>query len=116
MLAQRDDHETTNNWYPGETLSDPRYQVSDVDLLAARARRAFHEYFPTAPVPGADGRIYRKVAYGPLLEVFLLDLRTYQGPNTSNDQPAPGDLGASSEKPRWPGCCASCVGRGRRGR
>ena len=27
------------------------------------------------------GRIYRKVSYGPLLDIFLLDMRSYRGPN-----------------------------------
>ncbi len=91
VLAQWDDHETTNNWYPGEILDDPRYtQERDVDVLAARANRAFHEYMPIRQARDEEGRIYRKVGYGPLLDVFFLDMRTYRGPNTSNDQPEQG--------------------------
>lgn len=86
VFAQWDDHETINNWYPGEVLDDPRYTVTDVDLLASRARRAFHEYFPVAETPSEAGRVYRKSSYGPSLDVFFLDLRTYRGPNGSNDQ------------------------------
>ena len=86
VIAQWDDHETTNNWYPGEILADPRYTVTDVDLLAARANQAFHEYFPTSTALQEPGRVYRKIAYGPSLDVFVLDLRTYRGPNTTNDQ------------------------------
>lgn len=88
MLAQWDDHETTNNWYPGEVLNDPRYtRERDVDVLAARANQAFHEFMPIRQAPSEEGRVYRKVAYGPSLDVFFLDMRTYRGPNTSNDQP-----------------------------
>ncbi|WP_435011410.1 alkaline phosphatase D family protein [Tundrisphaera lichenicola] len=90
ILAQWDDHETLNNWYPGETLEDPRYQVRDVDLLSARARRAFFEYLPTRANPDDPSRIYRSVRYGPRLEVFLIDQRTYRGPNSSNRQPESG--------------------------
>ena len=43
-LAQWDDHETRNNWYPGQILEDERYAVKSVDLLSARARRAFLDY------------------------------------------------------------------------
>jgi alkaline phosphatase D len=45
VLAQWDDHEVRNNWYPGEVIaaSDPRYTEKSVDVLAARARRAFAE-------------------------------------------------------------------------
>lgn len=90
-LALWDDHETTNNWYPGETLDDPRYaNVRSVDLLAARARRAFFENHPIRPHPEAAGRIYRKVAVAPSVDVFALDLRTYRGANSANDQTEPG--------------------------
>ncbi len=90
ILAQWDDHETTNNWYPGEILDDPRYSVRSVDLLAARARRAFFEYLPTRIHPDDPSRIYRSVPYGPMLEVFLIDQRTHRGPNSANRQPEPG--------------------------
>ncbi len=91
VVAQWDDHETTNNWYPGEVLTDPRYdQEQRVDVLARRARRAWGEY---QPVPasvtrgrGGDastpGRLYRKVGRGRHLEVFCLDMRTFKDPNT----------------------------------
>jgi alkaline phosphatase D len=41
---------------------------------------------------GDGGReaIYRSCAYGPLLELFALDLRSYRGPNSTNRQSAPG--------------------------
>ena len=29
-------------------------------------------------VPAQDGRIYRKIAYGPLLDVFMIDMRSYR--------------------------------------
>lgn len=90
MFAQWDDHETVNNWYPGEVLDDPRYTTTDVDVLAARAKRAFHEYMPVREQRAEEGRIYRMVPHGPSLDIFFLDMRTYRGPNTANDQPAPG--------------------------
>lgn len=85
VFAQWDDHETTNNWYPGEQLTgDDRYTVKSASLLAARGKRAFFEYMPI----GHDNnlRICRTISRGPLLELFFLDLRTYRGKNTSNRQ------------------------------
>jgi alkaline phosphatase D len=79
QLVQWDDHEVTNNWYPGEVLTDDRYTVRDVDTLAARGRQAFLEYMPLA-----GNRIDRALPYGPLVDVFALDLRTYRGPNSEN--------------------------------
>jgi alkaline phosphatase D len=88
-LMQWDDHDVLNNWYPGEVLTDERYTVRDVDTLAARARRAFAEYCPVSTLaPGdADGRVHRVVRRGPLLDVFLLDMRTYRNANSPGRQP-----------------------------
>ena len=86
MLVQWDDHEVYNNWWPGETLPvnehrKTSYKSSNALLLAARASRAFHEYMPLRPAAAEAGRVYRKIAYGPLLDVFMLDMRSYRGPN-----------------------------------
>lgn len=79
---QWDDHEVTNNWSPGKDLSgDARYTEKSIALLAARGARAFHEMTPVRLTPAEPGRIYRKIAYGPSLDVFFLDLRSYRGPN-----------------------------------
>ncbi|MEV6104580.1 alkaline phosphatase D family protein [Streptomyces sp. NPDC051940] len=97
VVAQWDDHEVVNNWYPGEILTDPRYTEQRVDVLAARARRAFAEYFPLSTLrPDGDGRVYRVVRQGPLLDVFVLDMRTYRDANSPNRQPEDGQgiLGA----------------------
>lgn len=79
---QWDDHEVTNNWSASKDLSkDDRYTEKSVALLSARAGRAFHEMTPIRYTPAEPGRVYRKIAYGPLLDVFFLDLRSYRGPN-----------------------------------
>lgn len=88
QLVQWDDHETTNNWYPGEQLlSDDRYTVKSASLLAARGKRAFFEYTPIRAHITAPERIYRGFSYGPSLDIFMLDMRTHRGPNTYNRQP-----------------------------
>lgn len=103
VFAQWDDHEVTNNWYPGEILDDPDYTEKDVDKLAARGRRAFFDYMPIRVSTADPDRIYRKANYGPLLDVFFLDMRSYRGPNARNLQTArseeAGILG--SEQVRW---------------
>lgn len=88
QIWQWDDHEVVNNWSDAKTLKDdPRYTVKDIPLLIGRATKAFLEYAPLRP-NGADEpeRIYRKLAYGKLLDVFVLDMRSYRGPNTANTQ------------------------------
>jgi alkaline phosphatase D len=87
MIAQWDDHEVRNNWYPGQRLDDDnRYTVKSVDLLAARARRAFLDYMPMRFNADDPERIYRAFSCGPLLDVIMLDERSYRGPNTPNRQ------------------------------
>jgi alkaline phosphatase D len=86
IFAQWDDHEVTNNWWPGEPLTRAEHQrkkyvEKNALLLAARASRAFHEYMPLRFTQAEPGRIYRKISYGPLLDVFMLDMRSYRGPN-----------------------------------
>ena len=88
ILAQWDDHEVVNNWYPGEILDDPRYVVKDVDRLTARARQAF---FDCLPIRGqSTDTIHRVLAHGPLLELFFLDMRTYRAANSANRQTSAG--------------------------
>lgn len=93
MVYQWDDHETRNNWYPGQVIDDDRYTEKNIDVLAARARRAAHEYTPITP----RGTIYRKIPHGPLLDVFMLDMRTYKDPNGPDSSPTAtaGLLGAA---------------------
>ncbi|MCA0136133.1 alkaline phosphatase D family protein [Pseudosulfitobacter pseudonitzschiae] len=87
IIAQWDDHEVTNNWYPDEVLAeDDRYTVKSMQTLSARAHRAFHEMMPTRQSLAEPMRVYRKVSYGPLLDIFVIDMRTYRGDNTANTE------------------------------
>ncbi|MEM8868516.1 MAG: alkaline phosphatase D family protein [Verrucomicrobiota bacterium] len=91
VIQQWDDHEVVNNWYPGEhLLDDDRYKVKDVNLLAHRARTAYFDCNPVRPHVTDPRRIYRKIERGPLLDLFVIDLRSYRGPNTHNHQPKAG--------------------------
>jgi alkaline phosphatase D len=85
-FAQWDDHEVTNDWWPGMPL---RVGDADITALAARGCRAFHEFMPTREFAAERGRIYRRIAYGPLLDVFMLDMRSYRGPNGGESEAMP---------------------------
>jgi len=85
-FSQWDDHEVTNNWWPGEELTRAehkakKYVEKNALLMAARSSRAFHEYMPMRETQLEPGRVYRKISYGPSLDVFMLDMRSYRGPN-----------------------------------
>ncbi|WP_172329566.1 alkaline phosphatase [Mangrovicoccus sp. HB161399] len=89
---QWDDHEVVNNWSDSKDLSgDDRYTEKNVRVLAARAGQAFHEMTPISYQPAEPGRVYRKMSYGPMVDVFFLDMRAYRGPNTKNLQEAIND-------------------------
>ncbi|WP_331446318.1 alkaline phosphatase D family protein [Streptomyces xanthochromogenes] len=102
-IVQWDDHEVRNNWYPGQILDDVRYTEKNIDVLAARSRRAFSEYFPISTLGTGDraGRVQRVLRHGPLLDVFVLDMRTYRDANSPDRQPDDrvGILG--SEQLQW---------------
>jgi alkaline phosphatase D len=101
QIQQWDDHETHNNWYPGEILDDPLYTERRVDVLKFRARQAWHEYMPITPRYDAEERIYRVLHHGPLLDVFVLDMRWYRDAN-SPDKQAFNDGGIlGDEQARW---------------
>ena len=107
-IAQWDDHETTNNWYPGEIIDDDRYTERSCDVLSSRGRRAWQEHqpVPVRRLVDRDGdgfaprRIYRRIPRGSHLDVFCLDMRSHRGSNAlSATEGAPGILGTEQE--RW---------------
>ena len=117
QIWQWDDHEVTNNWSPSKELDDRYRQVRDIDTLVRRARQAYLEYAPMRVARGDKlGRIYRKVSYGPLLDVFVLDMRSYRGPNTDNLQSEQGAQTVFSAVSSCAGSSASCAPRGRPGK
>ncbi len=91
QYVQWDDHEVTNNWFAERVLEDQRYTVKSCALLAARAKRAMFEFTPLVGHPREPERVYRRIRRGPLVDGFMLDMRTYRGPNSENQQTALGD-------------------------
>ena len=88
QVWQWDDHEFRNNWSPGNVEG------------SAAARQAFREYAPMRMRPGVD-RIYRKVSYGPLVDVFVVDMRSYRAANTHNLQSKEGAETAFLGAAQW---------------
>ena len=62
-------------------------------------RQAFLDYFPIVPPAEEAGRLYRRIRWGSVLEVFILDTRQYRSRNTDLDGPNKTMLGA--EQKRW---------------
>jgi alkaline phosphatase D len=87
-VYQWDDHEVINDWAPGEAnigalrgVSDPR----PMSVLTAPARQSLFEYAPIRPA--GEGRIYRRLRLGKLLELFVVDARSYRDENVVPDGP-----------------------------
>ena len=85
VFVQWDDHEVVNNWSLSKQLP-AAYKERSISLLAARSARAFHEMYPMRASIAEPGRIYRTLNYGPHLDVFMLDERSYRGANNANLQ------------------------------
>ncbi|MBI5263913.1 MAG: alkaline phosphatase D family protein [Bradyrhizobium sp.] len=85
VFVQWDDHEVTDNWSPSKELP-AAYKERNVMALAARSARAFHEMYPIRDNIVEPGRVYRSLSYGPHLDMFMLDERSYRGPNGPNQE------------------------------
>jgi alkaline phosphatase D len=102
LVAMWDDHEVRDNWYHAQVLSDRApYTEKRVSVLAARARQAFLEHYPMTV--GPESRIYRPIPFGPLVDVFALDMRSHRGANSANRQPAMSEETAflGAEQVQW---------------
>ncbi|WP_031499569.1 alkaline phosphatase D family protein [Bryobacter aggregatus] len=92
QVWQWDDHEVLNNWSPSKDLSKNNlYGEKSIALLASRAGQAFREYAPMRRNAVESERVYRKISYGPLLDVFLIDMRSYRAGNSYNRQETESD-------------------------
>jgi alkaline phosphatase D len=86
-----DDHEITNNWSPSKDLvDDARYAEKHIATLVSLGTIAALEYAPVRYYKTNENqRIYRLCPYGPLLDIFVLDMRSYRGANNYNRQEQP---------------------------
>ncbi|MGV9673318.1 alkaline phosphatase D family protein [Gordonia sp. NPDC003504] len=99
-----DDHESANDAWSGGAEN----HSADEGAWAARkaaSERAYFEWMPVRPAADAGGRhLYRRLRFGRLLELSMLDLRTYRDEqasmtSSSIDDPARSITGA--DQMRW---------------
>ena len=64
-----------------------RYGEKRLDVLVARARRAFLDYQPMRYDADDPERINRARSLGPLADLVMWDMRSARGPNSANRQP-----------------------------
>ena len=99
-----DDHEVRDNWYHDQVLPETSpYREKRVRVLAERARQAFLESYPVTLDRHAGATIYRAIPFGPHVDVFALDMRSYRGANNENVQTALGPEAAilGQRQLRW---------------
>ncbi|MFE3443252.1 alkaline phosphatase D family protein [Nocardia sp. NPDC059180] len=79
FICTWDDHESADNsWSGGSSKHDPATQGSWADRKAASAR-AYLEWMPVrASSSGSGMQIYRRLRFGTLAELSMLDLRSYR--------------------------------------
>lgn len=82
-----DDHEIVNNW-GGEDSADVAFKAR-----RAAAFQAFYEHMPmrkSAMPAGINMQVYRKFAYGNLVDINILDTRQYRSvPNCKTQEQSP---------------------------
>jgi len=84
IFVQWDDHEVTNNWFPGEVMGAPLYELgTSANGLYTDSLQAFYEFNPIKE----GSRIYRKQRFGKHIEVFFPDFRSFRDPNDMNLDP-----------------------------
>ena len=81
-----DDHEVANDF------------AGTVEPLMPVGRQAFLDYWPLSPPSEEPGRLYRRLRWGGLLDVFVLDTRQYRSPNSRGDGPDKTMLGPAQLK------------------
>ncbi|WP_047241520.1 alkaline phosphatase D family protein [Corynebacterium epidermidicanis] len=83
-IVMWDDHETANNsWREGAENHDP---ATEGPWLTRRdaAMQAYFEWLPVrATSPSEQGHLYRSLHFGDLIDLHMMDLRTYRDSETS---------------------------------
>ena len=116
-FALWDNHEVMETWWPGEDLPHKPTGEKNTLVFAARARRAFHEFLPLRETMAEPGRVYRKIEHGPLLDVFMLDMRSYRGPDGTHPRShSTSPTIICLDPDRSPGSSANSLARRRPGR
>jgi alkaline phosphatase D len=87
VYAIWDDHEVRND-FAGSTHP-----------LMPVGRQAFLDYWPLLPPADDPTRLHRRIRWGRLLEIFILDTRQHRSPNTERDGPTKTMLGTAQR--RW---------------
>ncbi|MDT0330253.1 alkaline phosphatase D family protein [Nocardiopsis lambiniae] len=97
-----DDHELDNNWADDHPYGG---QPSEAFLQRrADALKAYYEHMPLRPAQrpqGPDLHLYRRLAFGRLVDLHLLDTRQYRDPQSPPDREDPARTLLGADQKRW---------------
>jgi alkaline phosphatase D len=103
-LVVNDDHEIDNNW-ADEIPQDPALQPREAFLARrAAAFQAYYEHMPLrrSSVPrGIDIQLYRRLTFGDLVDVYMLDTRQYRSDQNQALRLDPTRTILGDEQERW---------------
>ncbi|WP_049579376.1 alkaline phosphatase D family protein [Streptomyces sp. SBT349] len=92
-----DDHEVENNWAADVAQWDSDgFPDADPEAFRARKAVAFQAYYEHLPLrlpqrpDGADVRMYRRLGFGGVLDLHVLDSRSYRDDQVCGDGTKPG--------------------------
>ena len=102
MYSQWDDHEVINDfgalWPYWNSFNKDREGYPNI---VNEGREAFFNYSPTDRNQDDKNRIYRSFNWGPYLDLFILDGRSYRSPNSMVDTPENNKTMLGSEQLQW---------------
>ncbi len=85
-----DDHEVDNNY--ADDIAEDEQTVQQLLLRRAAAYQAFYEFMPLrrAAMPvGPDAQLYRRIRFGNLIDMHVLDTRQYRSDQPCGDRRQP---------------------------
>jgi alkaline phosphatase D len=102
MYSQWDDHEVINDfgalWPYWNSFNKDREGYQNI---VNEGREAFFDYSPIDRNQDDKNRIYRSFKWGPYLDLFILDGRSYRSPNSMADTPGNNKTMLGREQLQW---------------
>ncbi|MBB0246098.1 alkaline phosphatase [Streptomyces alkaliphilus] len=76
LIAIWDDHEVANDWWTGGAENHTPGEEGDWHERLTAGKRAYFEWMPVRP--STEGTVFRRLRFGGLADLHLLDLRSFR--------------------------------------
>ncbi len=103
IISTWDDHESANNaWYGGAENHNPGQGEGDWFERKSASIQVYNEWMPIrTPDMNDSERIYRKLSYGNLMDLFVLDTRIYGRDEQGGDSSDPNRTILGANQTTW---------------